>query len=154
MVVSKSEEMENTLSQIQLDTEGITATVENQKIQTDKKLAEITSSVNTKMSANDVIVEIQNQIKENGSPNAITTSTGFTFNEDGLNISKSGSDLTTIITDNGMRIDRYGEAVLTANNSGVDAKNLHATTYLFIGINSRFEDYDNNTRTGCFWIGG
>ena len=154
MVVSKSEEMENTLSQIQLDTEGITATVANQKIQTDKKLAEITSSVNTKMSANDVIVEIQNQIKENGSPNAITTSTGFTFNEDGLNISKSGSDLTTIITDNGMRIDRYGEAVLTANNSGVDAKNLHATTYLFIGVNSRFEDYDNNTRTGCFWIGG
>ena len=53
-----------------------------------------------------------------------------------------------------MRIDRYGEAVLTANNSGVDAKNLHATTYLFIGVNSRFEDYDNNTRTGCFWIGG
>jgi len=45
------------------------------------------------------------------------------------------------------------QEVLTANNKGVDAKNLHATTYLIVGTSSRFEDYGYD-RTGCFWIGG
>jgi len=43
-----------------------------------------------------------------------------------------------------------------ANKDGVDAKDLHAKTYLIIGEGegrSRFEDYSPN-RTGCFWIGG
>lgn len=51
-----------------------------------------------------------------------------------------------------MTVSKNGSVVLTANNIGVDAVNLHATTYLIIGQNSRFEDY--NGRTGCFWIGG
>lgn len=53
-----------------------------------------------------------------------------------------------------MTVKRNEEEVLKANNNGVDAVNLHATTYLIIGNNSRFEDYDNGSRTGCFWIGG
>lgn len=52
-----------------------------------------------------------------------------------------------------MKIVKNTDTVLTANNTGVDAKNLHATTYLIVGVNSRFEDYDDNSRTGCFWIG-
>lgn len=44
--------------------------------------------------------------------------------------------------------------MLKASKDGVDAKNLHAKTYLIIGKNSRFEDYNGGTRTGCFWIGG
>ena len=52
-----------------------------------------------------------------------------------------------------MRISRDDEEVLKVDNTGVDAANLRATTYLIIGLNSRFEDYDKNTRTGCFWIG-
>ena len=39
-----------------------------------------------------------------------------------------------------------------ADNLGVKAEDLHATTYLIIGNNSRLEDYNTN-RTGCFWIG-
>ena len=55
-----------------------------------------------------------------------------------------------------MVVNRDGNAVLTANNEGVQAVNLHATTYLIIGQYSRFEDYDKDgePRTGCFWIGG
>jgi hypothetical protein len=52
-----------------------------------------------------------------------------------------------------MTVYKNSATVLTANNVGVDAVNLHATTYLIIGNNSRFEDYGSN-RTGCFWIGG
>jgi hypothetical protein len=43
--------------------------------------------------------------------------------------------------------------LLTANKEGVVAKDLHATTYLIIGKNSRFEDFGSD-RTACFWIGG
>ena len=86
--------------------------------------------------------------------NKVTTTTGFTFNQEGLTISKSNVDITTKISEDGMRVSKSGQVVLTADNNGVEALNLHASTYLIIGENSRFEDYDNGSRTGCFWIGG
>lgn len=89
-----------------------------------------------------------------GGVNKVTTTTGFTFNQDGLTISKSNVDITTDISEDGMRVSKDGQVVLTADNNGVEALNLHASTYLIIGENSRFEDYDNGSRTGCFWIGG
>jgi hypothetical protein len=84
--------------------------------------------------------------------NEVTTTTGFTFNADGLTVSKSGSEMTTQITEDGMRINKGSEEVLKVDNVGVKAEDLHAITYLIIGKNSRFEDYESN-RTGCFWIG-
>lgn len=95
--------------------------------------------------------EIQMMIKSE-EPDGIKTETGFTFDEKGLSISKSNSDLSTLITENGMRIYNSDEEVLKVDNSGVDAVNLHATTYLWIGKNSRFEDY-GETRSACFWVG-
>ena len=85
-------------------------------------------------------------------PDGIKTETGFTFDEKGLSISKSNSDLSTLITENGMRIYNTDEEVLKVDNSGVDAVNLHATTYLWIGNNSRLEDY-GETRSACYWGG-
>jgi hypothetical protein len=61
--------------------------------------------------------------------------------------------MATTITEDGMVVYRDETAVLTANNEGVDAVNLHASTYLIVGGKSRFETYGDN-RTGCFWIGG
>jgi hypothetical protein len=55
-----------------------------------------------------------------------------------------------------MYVNRGNDNILTANNEGVDAVNLHAKTYLIVGSEdgrSRFEDYGTN-RTGCYWIGG
>ena len=92
------------------------------------------------------------RIEEDG-VNKVTTETGFVFDEQGLTISKSDSTITTTITEDGMTIKNSDEPVLKVDNNGVDAKNLHATTYLFVGKNSRFQDYNNYTRTGCFWIG-
>ena len=88
---------------------------------------------------------------------SVTTTTGFTFNEAGLTVSKTGSEMTTRIDEDGMSVYRDNNEVLTADNQGVIAYNLHAKTYLIIGENSRFEDYTNTNgeaRTGCFWIGG
>ena len=61
--------------------------------------------------------------------------------------------MSTTITEDGMTVYKDEEAVLIADNEGVRAEDLHATTYLIIGTNSRFENYGDN-RTGCFWIGG
>lgn len=83
---------------------------------------------------------------------SVTTSTGYKFGKDGLIVSRTDSEMQTVINEDGMKVYREDNEVLTADNTGVKAENLHATTYLIIGTNSRFEDYDGN-RTGCFWIG-
>ena len=109
------------------------------------------SSVDAKMTSEDLTIEI-NKVVEAGA-NRVETTTGFKFDDDGLNISKTGSEMNTTITEDGMTVYRSGTAVLIANNEGVHAEDLKATTYLIIGDNSRFEDYGSG-RTGCFWIGG
>ncbi|MBP5463031.1 MAG: hypothetical protein J6Y20_13055 [Lachnospiraceae bacterium] len=87
----------------------------------------------------------------------VTTTTGYTFNEDGLTIHKSGSEITNRIDNTGMYVERSSEAVLTANNEGVNAMNLTARQFLIIGNNSRFENYSipnvDENRTACFYIG-
>ena len=104
------------------------------------------------MTKDEMHIAIQEAVKDAES-SEVTTSTGFTFNAEGLNITKSNSEMSTLITEDGLRVSRNGEVTLSANNEGVKAEDLHATTYLLIGENSRFEDYNNGARTGCFWIG-
>ena len=101
------------------------------------------------MTADDIRLEIEKQV---GSVDAVTTKTGYTFDGDGLTVAKSGSEMSTSVSEDGMVVKRNDESVLTANSQGVDAENLHATTYLIVGANSRFEDY-GDSRTGCFYIG-
>jgi hypothetical protein len=83
----------------------------------------------------------------------VTTTTGFKFDKDGLRISKTNSELNTLITEDGLIIYKNNEELLKVDNEGVKAEDLHATTYLIIGQNSRFEDFAGN-RTACIWIGG
>lgn len=116
----------------------------------DAELLVVKTSVDAKMTAEEVTLEF-NKMVEAGA-NKVETSTGFRFDDEGLNISKTGSQMNTTITEDGMTVYRNGDAVLIANNEGVQAEDLKATTYLIIGENSRFEDY-GRSRTGCFWIG-
>ena len=131
---------------LKLKADGIEASVS----QIDNEIAGVVAAVNAKVSAEDVEISIQKAMEQG--VEAITTTTGFTFNEEGLHVSKSNSDITTSITEDGMTVLRKDEAVLVADNLGVRAEDLHATTFLIIGNNSRLEDYQGN-RTGCFWIG-
>ena len=132
---------------IKLDNKSIQASV----TELDNNLSNVITEVNAKMTAEDVSISIQKAMEQG--VEAVTTSTGFTFNSDGLQISKTGSEITTTITENGMTVKRDNNEVLVADNLGVRAEDLHATTFLIIGVNSRFEDYDGGSRTGCFWIG-
>ena len=158
LLVSDMGEAKSNITSLMLNADSMTATVEQMKEATTSsldtvfnELSTITNKVEAAITAEDVSIEVSRQLTSG--VDAITTKTGYTFNEEGLTVSKSDSEITTQITENGMTVDSNGSALLTANNEGVNAANLHATTYLIIGTNSRFEDYGTD-RTGCFWIGG
>lgn len=158
IVASESNANRQAISSLQMDTENIRISVRETQEQTTNAIAGVNNSINTlsnkveaTMSAEDVRLEISS-VLDNGVDRVIT-STGFRFDEEGLTVSKSGSEMETTITEDGMTVYKDNQAVLTANNEGVEAIDLHATTYLIIGKNSRIEDYGYN-RTGVFWIGG
>lgn len=115
----------------------------------------LSKEVALKLDSDGVKIQIEEAV---GGLGGITTSTGYTFDENGLKISKSETDITTTITENGMVVKQGdSDEKLVANAEGVKAEDLHATTYLIIGKNSRFEDYTNANgvaKTACFWIGG
>ena len=120
-----------------------------------KEVNSVVSGLETELSRDRESVNIAiKQITENG-VDRVETKTGYRLDSDGLNISKSGEEMTNLLDNTGMYVKRGNENILTANNKGVDAVNLHAKTYLIIGADdgrSRFEDYGTD-RTGCFWIG-
>ena len=159
LVASDIQVAKESIGSLQINTESITASVKQVQDNVDNALGTLndsmqtlTQQVQTKMTAEDVKIQIESALSSGDGINSVTTTTGFTFNDTGLTISKTGSEMTTEITEDGMTVHKNNNAVLTANNVGVDAVNLHATTYLIIGTYSRFEDYDGG-RTGCFWIG-
>lgn len=96
---------------------------------------------------------------ENTGVSEVETTTGFTFNADGLTIYEVGKDIENKLDNEGMRVSRISGdesiPILTANTDGVDALNLRSRQFLIIGDNSRFENYNNGTeanRTACFHI--
>lgn len=153
-----TQSMSTAIASLTVNAGSIAASVQSIEKTTTEKLDGVTSSIeelNKKteaiMDEESVRLAIQSEII-NG-VGKVKTSTGYTFDEDGMTISKSDSEMTTQITEDGMTVRKNGEDTLIANSNGVDAVNLHATTYLIVGSNSRFEDYGEG-RTGCFWIGG
>lgn len=110
----------------------------------------LTKEVNLKVDSEAVTISIEKALEE-GVNKVKTSSKNYTFDDTGLNINSAESEISTRVTEDGMKIYKYDTEVLTANNQGVKATDLHARTYLIIGENSRLEDRGN--RTACFWIG-
>ena len=159
-IESETKSLNQTVSSLVVGTDSINASVKsleesvtNTTNGLSSDISRIQDQVNLAMTSSDVKLEIQKELK-NG-VKKVSTSTGFTFDDKGLKINKSDSEMNTQITEDGMKIYKNSEVMLTANNQGVDAKNLHATTYLIIGGNSRMEDFTENgsKRTAVFWIG-
>ena len=116
----------------------------------DEQFETLTQKVESSMTSDQVHLAISTELSKG--VDKVTTSTGFTFNEAGLTISKSDSEISTNIDEDGMSIYKNNEEVLTADNTGVTQINATIKQYLIVGKNSRFEDYGSD-RTGCFWIG-
>lgn len=124
----------------------------------DGKIASQVNDLNGRITAieqnaNELIIRVQTL--ESTEVDSVTTATGYTFNEQGLTIAKSGEEIRNMIDNTGMYVTRSGETVLSANNEGVEALNLTSRQYLIAGENSRFEDFSNGTdthRTACYFI--
>ena len=115
------------------------------------ELEEINKRVSATVSKDEVEILISETF--NNGVDSVQTTKGFTFNDEGLTIAQSDSDISTVISEDGMTVKKGNEDVLTANNEGVKAIDLHATTYLIVGDYSRFENYGTQARTACYWIG-
>lgn len=151
-------EITTQVTTLKRDTESIVMSAEktiNERIaDVDESVSELSSKVEMKLDADGVKIEIDKAIA-NG-VDRVVTKTGYSFDADGLNISKTGSEISNTLNHEGMYVKKGSTNVLVADAKGVAATDLHAKTYLIIGEGngrSRFEDYGIG-RTGCFWVGG
>ena len=160
IVASETDANGAELAALRINTDNINATVSKIETETAEAVSQanediltLKKSVEAQITAEDVSLAIQSEL-DNGVSKVITT-TGVVVDERGITVDKSNSNTATTISDDGMKVFiNENDVVLQADQDGVNAKNLHATTFLTIGTNSRFQNYKNNTRTACFWIGG
>lgn len=153
-------EISKTTSEIALSVSSLETTTKSSIEGINNNISTLQNQVGLIMKDDSLTIEIQ-KIKDDG-VTKVDTGTGFIFDENGMTVDKTGAETNTKITENGMTVNRYdgngeSDTVLKANKDGVDAKNLHAKTFLIINGTSRFEKYlDSNgiNRVGCFWIGG
>ena len=151
ILASETSTNSSEISQLKLDTQSILASVSQAEKDMEDINTELKRQADLLITPEDVTITIQEEMSKG--TDKVITSTGYKFDDEGLNVSKSNSDISTKITHNGMTVSQGGTEMLAADKDGVKAADLHATTYLIIGKNSRFEDYGTN-RTACFWIGG
>lgn len=130
--------------------QGLVTKTEEKTNELTGELDKVKKSVEATMSAEDIKILVSTSVE---GKNSIETSMGYTFNDEGLRIKKSGEQIENLLTHEGMYVNRADDNVLTADKTGVEAINLKARQYLIIGKNSRLEDYEGN-RTACFYIGG
>ncbi len=142
-------DMQGNLAAVELSLSGMQAQV--QQIRRDGEDTQ-TAMTQLQLLAEGLQLSVE-ALETRGGAEQVTTGTGFTFDSRGLQVQKSGSQMKTQITEDGMKVYQNEEEVLSADSDGVNAKNLHATTFLTVGGRSRFENYGAD-RTGCFWIGG
>lgn len=156
MVVSETNTNTEIINAIQVSTEGINASIsalENKVNDASDTISSLSQRVEAQLTETDVSIKIQEELA-NG-VETVTTGKGYTFNNEGLtieDISEKNNAIKTTVSNNGMVVFSNNDEVLKANDEGVKAVDLHATTFLIIGDNSRFEDYGKYT--ACFWIGG
>lgn len=144
-------EIKQTTQEINMSVSSMEQRVSDMEDDTNDKLDQIYNDVSLKVDKDSVEILVEEKMAE-GVDKVITSSKKYSFDDEGLSISSSTNSVSTTITEDGMTINRGGKDVLVANNEGVYAEDLHATTYLIIGNTSRLEDYNN--RTTCYWIGG
>lgn len=142
LLASQVDEATEEVSNLKVTTSGIVANV--------SRIDEEVNDVKAQITPENLSILIGSEI------DSVRTETGFTFNDAGLTIYKTGTSTTTNIDEDGLTIyNLRGDDLLTVDNNGINAINVNANTYLIIGNRSRFENYTNengNVRTGCFWL--
>lgn len=111
-------------------------------------LVTVTNSVQEIQTALNEQILVTQQIKEDG-VEKVTTTTGFTFDQAGLTIDKTGSDTKTLVDEDGMTVySKTGSeesVLLNVDSQGVQTENLHVRTFTQIGTHTRLQDYEDGT---------
>lgn len=140
------DDLNENYTSVSVNVNGINAKVSQQESSIDGLKTQTSTLQQT---ASDISIQVQNII-DNG-VDKVTTVTGYTFNDDGLKITKSGQEIENLLDNTGMYVTRSGETILQANNTGVTATDVTVRNYLIIGTHARFEDY-GDSRTACFYL--
>lgn len=138
-------------AQLTMTVEGIASQVKAQQ-QDREQLTKL------QQQADKLVLQVQN-LQEKGT-DKVKTATGYTFDESGLQVSRSDSQLTNTVNHRGMYVIRHKDTpvqavMLRADAQGVEAANVTVGNYLEVA-NARFEQYTEGgeKRTACFYIGG
>lgn len=127
-------------AQLELDLEGLRGQVSRQE----GALSQL-----TRLQQDAESLKLQVQTLE-ASSGKVVTSTGYSFSDDGLRITKSGQEMESQVDHTGLYVSRGGQMILQAGNRGVTAVDVTVGNYLVVGDHARFEDYDGGT--ACFYI--
>ena len=131
-------------------TESVRSDLDGSVEDINDSVSELSRQVEMKIDASAVNIVVQEEVAKGVTK--VQTQTGYTFDDEGLKISKSGEEMENKLDNTGMYVKQNGKVILQANNNGVEASDITVRNYLVVGQHSRFEDYGG--RTGCFWIGG
>jgi dipeptidyl aminopeptidase/acylaminoacyl peptidase len=144
------------ISEVEVNTEGIELIVQSNQQTISRvdnlqyEVEELSKEVSMVVTEDEVAIMLAQEVANNG-VTSVKTTTGYTFDRDGLRINKSTNALETVITENGMTVTDAGEVRLVADADGVTANKFTAESYLSIQGNIVFSEYGND-RMGCFWI--
>lgn len=145
-IKAENKSFDGKMAGLSMDIAGISAEVSRQHSQLDNVKEQI-SAVEQKAERVDIRIK---SLTQQGTAK-VTTQTGFTFDEKGLSIAKTGTRMENLINESGMYVKRSSQVLLQADQSGVKAVDVSVGNYLVVGDHARFEDYEGN-RTACFWI--
>lgn len=131
------------------------------ELPTDDDIVSIQNKVETIETSTNYAINIAEDIQVNG-VSKVKTETGYTFDNDGLTIEKTGAKTKATYNEVGIDLkDATGSSEESLLFAGYDeeigetivkSKNMNVEKYLTIGKYSRIEDYEEGT--GVFWIGG
>ncbi len=138
------------IASLELTVAGISSEVSRQQTEGHSVKTQLTALT---QKAEAVELNVQ-KLTEDGA-SRVQTQTGFTFDDRGLTICKSSSQMENLLDETGMYVRRSGKTILQANQDGVEAVDVTVRNYLVVGEHARFEDYSSGAdtrRTACYWI--
>lgn len=149
-------QVQEDISALQVAADKISAQVSRVETTTQTDLDLIQQSVQTLKKQVDMAVDAEQveitvtKILEDG-VKKVKTETEYTFDENGLSVADSRSDIQNRIDYKGMYVSRGENVILQADAAGVIATDVKVRNYLVVGDHARLEDYGQN-RTACFWL--
>jgi len=141
---AENSDSQGKVTKLALDVEGIRGSVSRQEGQLQKLTALEQTAEALRLSVESLQTEGAAKLK---------TAMGYTFDDKGLRIARSGQQMENLLDNTGMKVTRGGEPILQADHNGVAATDVTVENYLIVGSHARFEDYTAG-RTACFWLEG